>query len=970
MGAAVGYATLPIIPSARGFARRLQKEIGNPTAKVAAEVGADMGAEMGESASKPLAARLGDGLRRHAARAVSAPSADAGKVAGAAFAKSMIETVDADIKAGFKRDANGRWRDANGRFAAAGDEGGRRFVLGFSRRLRGGTDAVSRFAQTVTRTAAKGLGRVGSAIGRAVGGAALGGLGLLRSALTSVLGLGLKIVPAFAALPSLLLAAGGAAGALTTLLAGGVASVGVLALGFRGVGDALGEVAEEGKASKETLKGLSKNARSFVREFERLQKPLGKLRRAVQDKLFAGLDKSMRSLAKRWLPALKPMLGDLATRFNKFGKTIFTALGKPDFVKNIREAVKGFGGFIDGLSASAKPFIDSLGRLSKASVPFVKAAGDGLARMSERFAKWVADGEKTGKLDTFMKDAVQAFRDIKAVGGSVIGIAREIYTTFFPDTSDASESFLSSVRTNLEKFRAWLADPANKQKIRDFITDVKSFLLDVKNLVADLKDIATNVDQTFQRVSAWGQRIKGFAAVVVGAFGAVGSAAVTSSATIRGAFGSLTKPVSDAIASFGRFKAGAATQFRAAVAAARALPGQIVGALSGLRAALHSAGVNAVRGLAAGIRSSRGIAEAAAAAVSAGAAAAARAAIKVKSPSRVMMEVGRFFTAGFVSGMVGGAAEVKSTSAKIAGMAYKAFRDKGLSTKTANKRVGSLLKALTPRQNQLNSLAKKWDSVASKLTTARAKLADALKLRDDFAAGVRDSAISRASIAGIAAGTPALLLEKMRAGLAETKEFASVLAELRKRGLNDTSYRQFAEAGVDSLGNARALLAGGAGAVSEVNAIQSQLNSVAASLGKSTSSSLYQAGVNAAAGLVKGLESQQKAIESLMTRIAKSMTAAIKKALGIKSPSRVFAKLGGFVGAGMALGVDRSRPKVTKAVGALVAVPDAPRAPRTPPTASPAGSTHYHLHNGRATVAQLEALQRRQAVLAHIGRPR
>jgi hypothetical protein len=47
-----------------------------------------------------------------------------------------------------------------------------------------------------------------------------------------------------------------------------------------------------------------------------------------------------------------------------------------------------------------------------------------------------------------------------------------------------------------------------------------------------------------------------------------------------------------------------------------------------------------------------------------------------------------------------------------------------------------------------------------------------------------------------------------------------------------------------------------------------------------------------------------------MLKIAKSMTDAIKKALGIHSPSRVFKALGSYVGKGFALGLEGSRKDV------------------------------------------------------------
>jgi len=214
----------------------------------------------------------------------------------------------------------------------------------------------------------------------------------------------------------------------------------------------------------------------------------------------------------------------------------------------------------------------------------------------------------------------------------------------------------------------------------------------------------------------------------------------------------------------------------------------------------------------------------------------------------------------------------------------------------------------------------------------------------------------------------------MRAQLAQAKQFGSVLAKLRKAGLNSTTFRQLVEAGPDSLTTAQALLNGGKTAIRQVNAIQTALAKTASAVGTLAANRLYQGGVDAARGLIRGLQSQMGAIENVMTRIAKSMVAAIKRQLGIRSPSRVFAGLGGFVGEGFALGIDQSAGTVTKSLDALTALPAARSMGLTDALASRApsatGDTHYHLHNSRATIAQLQALQERQAIKARAGRAR
>jgi len=63
---------------------------------------------------------------------------------------------------------------------------------------------------------------------------------------------------------------------------------------------------------------------------------------------------------------------------------------------------------------------------------------------------------------------------------------------------------------------------------------------------------------------------------------------------------------------------------------------------------------------------------------------------------------------------------------------------------------------------------------------------------------------------------------------------------------------------------------------------------------------------------VDGLISQEKAIQKQMDKIAAQMVAAIKKALGIKSPSKVMAEIGMWSGQGVIEGLDSMATQVQK----------------------------------------------------------
>ncbi|XVU22537.1 hypothetical protein ACQPZJ_35450 [Actinoplanes sp. CA-054009] len=241
-----------------------------------------------------------------------------------------------------------------------------------------------------------------------------------------------------------------------------------------------------------------------------------------------------------------------------------------------------------------------------------------------------------------------------------------------------------------------------------------------------------------------------------------------------------------------------------------------------------------------------------------------------------------------------------------------------------NNTSGALEKALNKQLNALQVYAVRREAVAKKLEAAKQKLADAIAKRDDYRKQVKDAAIATANITtgNDEVTNAALVLDRLKKQLAKTKQFRAYLAQLQKMGINSTSYQQIVDAGVDGgFATAQALVNGGKGSISQLNSLQSQMNAAADGLGADSSKRLYQAGVDAAAGLVKGLNSQLAAINKASTNLANTIINKLKAVLKIKSPSRVADyEIGQMVGAGAVRGINRSAPAVGDAWRKAVSV--------------------------------------------------
>jgi iron-sulfur cluster repair protein YtfE (RIC family) len=294
----------------------------------------------------------------------------------------------------------------------------------------------------------------------------------------------------------------------------------------------------------------------------------------------------------------------------------------------------------------------------------------------------------------------------------------------------------------------------------------------------------------------------------------------------------------------------------------------------------------------------------------------------INSPSKVFRQLGIWVNQGLVDGLTGSQAQVKSAIKKTETQLIQARNRLAdmLGTKAGKGHSGwikahmsaiSHLESYVKREGvQLEKLAKQRDSVAKRLKAAQASLKAVQKEwtdeRDSIASGIMQGASvvmqTQADGASLTAGD---VIANMQNQVQAATQFANELKELKKRGLSSALIEQIASAGVDQGGaTAQALLGANAGQLQQLNTMQTQLGTSANSAGKVVADGMYGAGINAAKGLIAGLQSQEKAIDKQMLKIAKSMEKQIKKALGIHSPSRLFHEIGRFVVAGLVNGMD------------------------------------------------------------------
>ncbi|WP_430479304.1 phage tail tape measure protein [Streptomyces sp. P11-1] len=360
-------------------------------------------------------------------------------------------------------------------------------------------------------------------------------------------------------------------------------------------------------------------------------------------------------------------------------------------------------------------------------------------------------------------------------------------------------------------------------------------------------------------------------------------------------------------------KTGVATKGAQLVNWMRGFPGRMVAALGALGNLLLGKGRNVVEGLWRGIQGMTGW-------IKSKLISWARSAIPgpiakalgIRSPSRVTKEQGRWIGRGLIDGLLGTTAQIKAAAARAADMVTDGLKP--------GKKRSQALGKISAGSKKLLALANRETKVATQLKAAQKRLADQIAARDKLASDVRKGVLDAGNITALdGPATADTIISTLSARVAQAQLFAAQLATLRKKGVRADLISQIATAGVEQGAASAAVLANASAAqVKQINSQQAALVKAAGTAGATAGDAMYGAGIQAAQGLVRGLQKEQKSIEKQMLSIAKGMQKAIRQALGIKSPSRVMAAIGRYIPQGLVRGIDGERAAVDRSMSALV----------------------------------------------------
>lgn len=267
------------------------------------------------------------------------------------------------------------------------------------------------------------------------------------------------------------------------------------------------------------------------------------------------------------------------------------------------------------------------------------------------------------------------------------------------------------------------------------------------------------------------------------------------------------------------------------------------------------------------------------------------AAFEIHSPSKKMAEIGGYIIAGLLDG-------IKELPSKLKAKLDDAL-DKvvswgsDLKSKVKDAAADAVTKAVDEFRDLASKLKLKLDAAIDKVKDFAKDIAS--RMKSGAADAVTDAASQLSNLAGKAK-------EKFDNAIARAKSFATDLISKLKGGASD------------AVSNAASQLATMPQKVKEkLDLVIQKAVSFAADLKEKFTS----AGKNALAGIINGISSKIEEVKTSISNVGLALINTFKTLLGIHSPSRVFAEQGGFIAAGLIIGMEGATDDVKKAAAQL-----------------------------------------------------
>jgi hypothetical protein len=242
------------------------------------------------------------------------------------------------------------------------------------------------------------------------------------------------------------------------------------------------------------LAQLSPNAQQFVETLMGMRGPITEFRMEIQDLIFQGLGPGVQGLFDSLMPVVGPGMRSIASAINDNILTLFDSLQSPQGQSIIERILGGTAEAQQMLSGLIDPLVRGFGTLMAAGAEHLPQMVDLFTRLADRFANFIEEADRSGALDKFMDEGVEALANMAELGINIIQIVGDLGKAFEGD-------LLASLVKLTDKWHEFLSSDEGQAKIKGFIADAKALWDEWKPVLEKIAfDILPQVADAAKRI--------------------------------------------------------------------------------------------------------------------------------------------------------------------------------------------------------------------------------------------------------------------------------------------------------------------------------------------------------------------------------------------------------------------------------------------------------------------------------------
>ncbi|WP_344161719.1 hypothetical protein [Nocardiopsis rhodophaea] len=249
-----------------------------------------------------------------------------------------------------------------------------------------------------------------------------------------------------------------------------------------GVGDALAAAGGDAEEFEAALDGLAPSAQGFVRAFAGFKAAFAPVQQAVQQQLFQGLGAQVERLTTTALPTLRSGMVGVAGALNTAARSAGDTLANPVFNGTLAQVFAGTAQATRTLGTAVGPLLQVLASLAVVGMPLVQSFAEWAAGATRSAAAFLTSEQGAATMSAMVERAGQVLAQLGRIGAS-LGVA---LGGIFGAASVSGEGLLDTIEQLAARFAAWAQSAEGQQQLSatfDTLGQVATSLLEILPLL-------------------------------------------------------------------------------------------------------------------------------------------------------------------------------------------------------------------------------------------------------------------------------------------------------------------------------------------------------------------------------------------------------------------------------------------------------------------------------------------------------